>query len=362
MRSIRTAVTAVTAVVVAVMAAACSSNAEPASEPMQQTTDPLVFQGYYNCPLWTGFEQATFYDCSGAPDRSKCHASRCFDSGGRFICAQAAGATTVAYCDVYGPIGIPNLEAPPNGAVLPADWTSIGLIWRPVANAAGYSVRVEDADTGDMIVAVDMHPTTQYNLFGIQSGHHYRFWVRAADSNFRLGDESTYSPPSAKFTFSVASQPATTQPTTPATPAKPATPSGESCTPNTIVGVDGKVMDASGFSSANGTLVELWDDLGQDNEKFTFQPDGTIHGFGGKCVDAAGISSADGTFVQLWDCWGGPNQQWSLRADGSIQGIGGKCIDSTGGSSAKGTALILNTCNGSASQRWRACSSRGVFE
>ncbi|MFJ4304542.1 ricin-type beta-trefoil lectin domain protein [Streptomyces pseudovenezuelae] len=36
----------------------------------------------------------------------------------------------------------------------------------------------------------------------------------------------------------------------------------------------------------------------------------------GRCLDIPGFSTADGTHLQLWDCHGGSNQKWTTLAAG----------------------------------------------
>ncbi|NUT48492.1 MAG: hypothetical protein HOV94_14460, partial [Saccharothrix sp.] len=153
-------------------------------------------------------------------------------------------------------------------------------------------------------------------------------------------------------------------------------------TTNALVGKDGRCLDASGGSSADGTSVILWTCSGSANQKWSLQANGSITGIGGKCLDV-------GTGVRLWTCnasaaqkWStalvnpaarqcldaaatsgsqvriagcdrGVGQRWNLNGSGgAITGNGGLCLDASGGSSADGTSVILWTCSGSANQKW----------
>jgi len=72
----------------------------------------------------------------------------------------------------------------------------------------------------------------------------------------------------------------------------------------------------------------------------------------GKCLDTTSGSSADGTIVQVTTCDSGANKKWTLQSNGTITGIGGKCLDLINGSVIGGTRLQLWICNGSAAQKW----------
>lgn len=83
---------------------------------------------------------------------------------------------------------------------------------------------------------------------------------------------------------------------------------------------------------------------------------GQITGYGGQCVDVTGFSSADGTQVQLWSCTGATNQQWTVGTDGTIQSLG-KCMSVPDGQNANGTRVVIDTCDGTSAQQWSATSS-----
>jgi hypothetical protein len=71
----------------------------------------------------------------------------------------------------------------------------------------------------------------------------------------------------------------------------------------------------------------------------------------GKCVDDSGFSSANGNKIQMWDCTGGANQQWTLASNGTLQ-VYGKCMDITGANYNNGTNIELWQCNGGGNQQW----------
>ncbi len=73
----------------------------------------------------------------------------------------------------------------------------------------------------------------------------------------------------------------------------------------------------------------------------------------GKCLDVTDNSSADGTPAQMWACHGGPNQTWLRAGDGTLRSLG-KCLDIVNGGTGDGAAVHLSTCSpGIAGQQWR---------
>ncbi|GHJ37785.1 ricin-type beta-trefoil lectin domain protein [Streptomyces sp. TS71-3] len=80
----------------------------------------------------------------------------------------------------------------------------------------------------------------------------------------------------------------------------------------------------------------------------------------GKCLDVTNGSTADGTPAQTWSCNGGPNQTWTQNSDGSLTALG-KCLDVVNGGTGNGSAVHLWTCYGSvASQKWQYTSGHDL--
>ena len=46
------------------------------------------------------------------------------------------------------------------------------------------------------------------------------------------------------------------------------------------------------------------------------------------------------------------NQKWTYNTNGTITGSSGKCVAAAGGGTTAGTKLELRTCDGSAAQKW----------
>jgi len=86
-----------------------------------------------------------------------------------------------------------------------------------------------------------------------------------------------------------------------------------------IVGVQsGRALDIFNSETNDGAKVELYDNWGGNNQKFTFTP--TDSGYfrispvssPNSCLDVTNISTAAGANIQQWTYWGGTGQQWSF--------------------------------------------------
>ena len=114
-----------------------------------------------------------------------------------------------------------------------------------------------------------------------------------------------------------------------------------------------RCLDVPGASTANGTLLAIWDCNGGANQQWTALSNGGLQVFGNKCLDVPGHSTTAGTRVQIWDCNGGANQQWTINGDGTVVGReSGLCLDVTGAGTANGTTVVTWTCTGGTNQRW----------
>ncbi|MFG2936959.1 RICIN domain-containing protein [Streptomyces sp. NPDC048282] len=77
----------------------------------------------------------------------------------------------------------------------------------------------------------------------------------------------------------------------------------------------------------------------------------------GKVVDAIGAGTANGTLIDQWTSHGGTNQQWTpaLNSAGhyTVTGVGsGKALDIPNATTSSGTQLELYTPNGAVNQQW----------
>jgi hypothetical protein len=110
-------------------------------------------------------------------------------------------------------------------------------------------------------------------------------------------------------------------------------------------------VDDNAGSSANGTIVQMWDCTGGAAQNWTKASNGTV-GINGKCLDITGGSTANGALIEEWACNGGANQQWLAVNGMLVNPVSGKCLDDPGFNTAEGTQLDLWTCNGGTNQQW----------
>ncbi|MEV6845380.1 ricin-type beta-trefoil lectin domain protein [Actinoplanes sp. NPDC051411] len=122
-----------------------------------------------------------------------------------------------------------------------------------------------------------------------------------------------------------------------------------------VSSLDGKCLDVTDGSTANGNLPQLWDCVaGSSNQQWTLADNGSVQGKG-KCLDVADNSTADGAVVHLWDCFDTvASQKWTLSAAGDlVNTASGKCLDVKDKSTANGAKLQLWTCTGTSNQKWK---------
>jgi hypothetical protein len=122
--------------------------------------------------------------------------------------------------------------------------------------------------------------------------------------------------------------------------------------PTALVSVQsGRCLDDPGFSTTNGTQMDIWDCNRGANQMFIYQW-GTLR-FMGKCLDVFADHRTPGVKVELWDCNGGGNQQWSINPDGTITAVDSSlCLDVVGNNTANGGIIDIWTCNGQTNQQW----------
>jgi hypothetical protein len=119
-----------------------------------------------------------------------------------------------------------------------------------------------------------------------------------------------------------------------------------------VSSLDGKCLDLTNGSTANGNQPQLWTCYaGSGNQTWTLADNGSVQ-IQGKCLDVANNSSADGAVVHVWDCYDSvATQKWSLSG-GSLINSTGKCLDVKDNNTADGAKLQLWTCSGTSNQKW----------
>jgi uncharacterized protein (TIGR03437 family) len=124
--------------------------------------------------------------------------------------------------------------------------------------------------------------------------------------------------------------------------------------------ISGKVLDVRGHSTDNGTIIQQWDYLGGDNQRWTLTP--VENGYyritnvlTGKVLDVTGHSLDSGTVIQQWDYLGGDNQKWritDLQAYEIVNLGSNRVLDVPGGSFENGTPIQQWEFLNGANQKW----------
>jgi hypothetical protein len=115
----------------------------------------------------------------------------------------------------------------------------------------------------------------------------------------------------------------------------------------------GRCVDVPGFSTANGTQLDLWDCNAGGNQSWNVTSAGTVTIYGNKCMEIGGDRVSVGSPVQINDCNGAASQQWAANADLSVSNpASGLCLAVTGSGTANGSSVDVQRCDGTANQQW----------
>ncbi|ALO05940.1 glycoside hydrolase family 18 [Streptomyces venezuelae] len=130
-------------------------------------------------------------------------------------------------------------------------------------------------------------------------------------------------------------------------PAVPAGPVGQ------VTGLAGKCLDVRGGSMGNKTPTQIWDCLGNVNQRWKIGADGTIRAVG-VCLDIWNGRTNNGTQVHTGPCNGNIAQQWRVQGNGAIVNTkSGRCLDVRAFDSTNGNVVQIWDCNGSSNQIWQ---------
>ncbi len=123
-----------------------------------------------------------------------------------------------------------------------------------------------------------------------------------------------------------------------------------------------KVLEVTGASSSNGTLIQQNALNGNLEQQWEFIPVGNgafqiANVLGGRVLDVVAASTTDGTQVQQFDYLGGTNQQWRLTPVddvhyASVNVNSGKVLDIPGGTTANETPVQQWGYSGNQQQLW----------
>ncbi|MEU8611124.1 RICIN domain-containing protein [Actinoplanes sp. NPDC048791] len=124
-------------------------------------------------------------------------------------------------------------------------------------------------------------------------------------------------------------------------------------TGSVVSSANGKCLDVTNGSTANGNLPQMWSCASGPNQTWTYGDDKSLKGLG-KCLDVAGGATTDGAAVHMWDCFAGlTSQQWTYTAGRDLVNVkANKCLDIKDNNLADGAKLQLWTCGGGANQKW----------
>ncbi|GAA2587922.1 RICIN domain-containing protein [Winogradskya consettensis] len=125
-------------------------------------------------------------------------------------------------------------------------------------------------------------------------------------------------------------------------------------TGSVVSSANGKCLDVTDGSTANGNLPQTWACSTGPNQTWTYGDDLSLKALG-KCLDVAGGATTDGAAVHMWDCYAGlTSQQWTYNASTHdlVNVKANKCLDIKDNNQADGAKLQLWTCTGSANQKW----------
>jgi hypothetical protein len=130
----------------------------------------------------------------------------------------------------------------------------------------------------------------------------------------------------------------------------PAAPPGEPL----VHTASGRCLDVPGFSTTDGTSLDLWDCNGGGNQTWNLNADKQLTVYGNKCMTVGGTGATAGDPVVIEDCTGTAAQQWNVNADLSVTSVANPalCLDAAGGGTGNGTAVDVWYCNGGSNQAW----------
>lgn len=120
----------------------------------------------------------------------------------------------------------------------------------------------------------------------------------------------------------------------------------------------GRCVDVPGFSTTNGTQLDLWDCNGGGNQSWNYTSTHELTIYGDKCMQAGtagGATVSAGAAVVIEDCSGTASQQWNVNADGTVTSAAdsGLCLDASGAGTGNGTAVDVWNCNAATNQAWK---------
>ncbi|GAA2711103.1 RICIN domain-containing protein [Actinoplanes palleronii] len=120
-----------------------------------------------------------------------------------------------------------------------------------------------------------------------------------------------------------------------------------------VSSANGKCLDVTNGSTANGNQPQMWGCSTGPNQSWTFADNGQVQALG-KCLDVVNNGTANGAAIHLWDCYDTvASQKWTLSAGKDLVNVAAnKCLDIKDNNLADGAKLQLWDCGGGANQKW----------
>jgi hypothetical protein len=112
-----------------------------------------------------------------------------------------------------------------------------------------------------------------------------------------------------------------------------------------------RCVDVPGFSTNNGTQLDLWDCNAGGNQSWNYTAAKELTVYTNKCMQAG---AAAGAAVVINNCTGTAAQQWTLNPNQTVTSVANPalCLEAAGAGTGNGTLVDVATCNGSTSQQW----------
>ncbi len=248
-------------------------------------------------------------------------------------------------CTVAAPVGAPSGLSATNVAASGTAKPYVQLSWN-ASPTLGVTYTVYRTTGSGAATAIQTGVSgTVYSDTTVSGNTAYTYYVVA------VGSTGVTSAPSSSVTLT--------------TPAAPVTGGGFSTTTwyNIVNQTSGKCLDAAGWGTSNGTVVQQWAcGSQQSNQEWQFQSHGnnvyTIvnRNAPAQVLDVTNLATADFSPIQTWTYGGGSNQQWTPIANGSyfvIKGVGSsRCLDVYHSSTANGVQMEIFDCNNTGAQNW----------
>jgi Ricin-type beta-trefoil lectin domain/Cellulase (glycosyl hydrolase family 5) len=113
-----------------------------------------------------------------------------------------------------------------------------------------------------------------------------------------------------------------------------------------------RCVDVPGFSTSDGTALDLWDCNGGGNQSWNWTAEKQLTVYANKCMTIGGDGGSAGSPVIITGCTGASNQAWELNADQSVSSVGHPqlCLNAAG--AGNGAAINVEPCDGQTDQQW----------